>query len=158
MVLGVVADLVGSAPAPGAKSAPSTSASLLEHAATLSRSDKHAEAAEEYDRYPALFPQGAERCMALFKAGVEWEVAGKRQVAAERFVRVGSDMACQASGPNAAAAALARAGSLFEGLGRAGDAHDAFQRLVALPGVSDASLLAKIEAAKMRLGADAGAR
>jgi len=158
VVPGVVADLVGGAPAPGTKDAPSTAAALLERAATLSRSDKHAEAAGEYDRYPALFPEGAERCLALFKAGVEWETAGKRQIAAERFVHVGSDAACQRSGPNAAGAALARAGSLYEGLGRASEAGDAFQRLVALRGVSDPSLLAKIEAAKMRLGSDPGAR
>ncbi len=155
LVPGVVADLVGAAPARGARDAPATAAALLDQAAALGKAGRHADAAEEYDRYPALFPQGAERCLAAFKAGAEWELASKRQAAAERFLGVGSDPACQASGPNAAGGALARAGSLFEGLGLAAQAGEAFRRLVALPGVSDPSLRAKVEAARLRLDLDA---
>jgi TolB-like protein len=154
----LVAEIAGAAPAPGAKEAPRTAAGLLDRAAGLARAGSHAEAAEEYDRYPALFPEGPQRCLALFRAAAEWEAAGRRQAAAERFLQVGSEAACQASGPNAAGTALARAGSLYEGLGRAAEARDAFGRLVALPGVSDPSLRAKVEAARLRLGVESGVR
>ena len=158
VVPAVIGDLVGGAPPPGARDAPATAAALLERAGGLARESRHAAAAEEYDRYPALFPKGAERCIALFKAGAEWEAAGKRHLAAERFLRVGSDEACQATGPNAAGTALARAGSLYEGLGLAAEARDAFRKLVALPGLSDPSLRAKVETARMRLEVDSAAR
>ena len=154
----VVADLVGASPRAGARDAPATSSALLDRAAGLARGGRHADAAEEYDWYPALFPGGAERCLAAFKAGAAWEAAGKRQAAAERFLRVGSDGACQASGPNAAGSALARAGSIYEGLGHAAEARQAFRRLIDLPGVSDPSLRAKVEAAKLRMDVDSGAR
>jgi TolB-like protein len=157
-VPGLVAELAGAAPAPGAKDAPRTAAALLERAADLARAGRHAEAAEEYDRYPAAFPDAPERCLAAFRAAAEWEAAGRRQPAAERFLRVGSDASCQSSGPNAAGAALARAGALYEGLGLAAEARDAFGRLVALPGVSDPSLRAKVEAARLRLGMESAVR
>lgn len=147
----LVAELVAAAPAPGAAAAPATAAGLLDRAEALSREGRHADAAAEYDRYPALFPDGKERCLALFQAGVAWEAAGKRPLAAEKLRDVGSDPRCQQSGPNAAGGALARAGALYEGLGRAEDAREVFRRLVALPGVSDPSLRAKVEAARMRL-------
>lgn len=158
VVPAVVADLVGAAPAAGVKDAPATAAALLERGAALSKEGRHPEAAAEYDRYPALFPGGKERCLAAFRAGAAWESAGNRRLAAERFVKVGSDAACVESGPNAAGSALARAGTLFDGLGLAAEARDAFRRLVALPGVSDPSLRAKVEAARLRLDVDAPAR
>jgi TolB-like protein len=151
IVPAVVGELVAAAPARGAPAAPATAAALLDGAEALSRQGRHGDAAAEYDRYPALFPDGKERCLAIFQAGTAWEAAGKRPLAAERFLQVGSDARCQQSGPNAAASALARAGGLYEGLGRADDAREAFRRLVALPGVSDPSLKAKVEAARMRL-------
>lgn len=151
VVPAVVAELVAAAPAPGAREAPATAAALLERAGTLSKQGRHADAAAEYDCYPAAFPDGKERCLAAFQAGTAWEAAGNRVVAAERFLAVGSDAACQQSGPNAAATALARSGGLYEGLGRHAEAQEAFRRLVALPGVSDPSLRAKVEAARMRL-------
>jgi hypothetical protein len=157
-VPGVVAELVGAAPPPGARDAPATAAALLERAGALAKQGRHAEAAAEYDRYPAAFPEGKELCLAAFRAGTAWEDAGKRAVAAERFLAVGSNAACQKSGPNAAASALARAGALYEGLGRSADASEAFRRLVALPGVTDPSLAAKVETARMRIGEPPAAR
>jgi TolB-like protein len=154
----LVAEIVGGAPAPGAREAPRTAVGLLDHAAGLARTGRHAEAAEEYDRYPTLFPEAPERCLAAFRAAAAWEAAGRRQPAAERFLRVGSDAACQGSGPNAAGTALARAGALYEGLGLAAEAREAFSRLVALPGVSDPSLRAKVEAARLRLGVESAVR
>lgn len=151
VVPAVLADLLGAAPAAGAPAAPATAAALVDGAERRAREGRHAEAAAEYDRYPALFPEGKERCLALFRAGEAWDAAGKRALAAERFLQVGSDARCQASGPNAAAGALARAGGLYEALGRGEDAHEAFRRLVALPGVSDPSARAKVEAARLRL-------
>jgi TolB-like protein len=158
VVPGVVADLVAGAPASGARDAAATSASLLERAGALSRQGKHGEAAAEYDRYPAAFPEGKERCLAGYQAGVEWESAGKRPAAAERFLSVGSDAACQKAGPNAAGTALARAGGIYEGLGWADQARDAYRRLVALPGLSDPSVKAKVDLARMRLDAAPAAR
>jgi TolB-like protein len=151
IVPAVVGELVAATPAPGAAAAPTTAAALLDGAEALSKQGRHADAAAEYDRYPALFPDGKERCLAMFQAGVAWEAAGRKPLAAERLLLVGSDARCQQSGPNAAGSALARAGALYEGLGRAEDAREAFRRLVALPGVSDSSLRAKVEAARMRL-------
>lgn len=151
VVPAVLAELVGAAPAPGARAAPVTAAGLLDGAERLSSQGRHADAAAEYDRYPALFPEGKERCLAIFRAGAAWEHAGRRSLAAERLLEVGSDARCQQSGPNAAGSALARAGALYEALGRGDEAREAFRRLVALPGVSDPSLRAKVEAARMRL-------
>lgn len=158
VVPGVVADLVAGAPASGAREATTTSASLLERAGALSRQGKHGEAAAEYDRYPAAFPEGKERCLAAFQAGAEWEAAGKRPAAAERFLAVGSDAACQKAGPNAAGSALARAGGLYDGLGWSDQARDAYRRLVALPGISDPSVQAKVDMARMRLDGEPAAR
>lgn len=158
VVPAVVADLVAAAPAPGARDAPATAAALLGRAGALAKEGRHADAAAEYDRYPGLFPEGKERCLAAFQAGAAWESAGNRRLAAERFLGVGSDAGCQQSGPNAAGSALARAGALYEALGRAAEARDAFRRLVALPGVSDPSLRAKVEAARMRIDVDSAAR
>src|SRR6266568_4738291 len=150
-VPGLVAELVAAVPVAGAPDAPATSAALLQRADALAKAGRQAEAVAELDRYPVLFPEGADRCFAAFKAGVAWEAAGKRAIAADRFAAVGADLACQKSGPNAAGNALARAGTLYEGLGMAAQASDTFGRLVALPGVPDPSLRAKVEAARMRL-------
>ena len=150
-VPGLVAELVAALPVAGAPDAPATSAALLQRADALAKAGRQAEAAAELDRYPVLFPEGADRCFAAFKAGVAWEAASRRAVAADRFAAVGADLACQKSGPNAAGNALARAGTLYEGLGMAAQASDTFGRLVALPGVTDPSLRAKVEAARMRL-------
>jgi TolB-like protein len=157
-VPGLVAELVGAAPAPGARDSPATAAGLLDRAASATRAGRHAEAAEDYDRYPVLFPQAPDRCLALFKAAAAWEAAGKRPAAAERYLRVGSDAPCQSSGPNAAGTALAKAGALYEGLGLAAEARDAFARLVALPGVSDPAVRAKVDAARLRLAVESGVR
>jgi hypothetical protein len=57
-----------------------------------------------------------------------------------------------------AGAALARAGGIYEGLGFADQARDAYRRLVALPGLSDPSVKAKVDMARMRLDAEPAAR
>ncbi len=147
----LVAELVGALGTGAPKDAPVTASALLDHARSLSEQRRHADAAAEYELYPARFPDGAERCLALFRAGVEWESAGKKQLAADRLLAVGTDEACAAKGPNAAGNALARAGGLYEALGLSAEARVAFERLVALKGVSDASVRAKVESARMRL-------
>jgi TolB-like protein len=150
----LVGDLVGALGSGPVKDVAASGPGLLDQAGALAGQGKHGEAAAEYDRYPSRFPQGAERCLAMFKAGLEWEAAGKKQTAADRFAAVGSDEACVARGPNAAGSALARAGGLYEALGLTKEARLAFERLVGLPGVSDASVRAKVEAARMRLRLD----
>jgi TolB-like protein len=154
----LVAEVVAALGTGPVKDVAASGPALLEQASALAAQGKHAEAAAEYDLYPSRFPQGGERCLAIFKAGVEWESAGKRQAAAERFAAVGADDACASKGPNAAGSALARAGGLYEGLGLSREARLAFERLVALPGVSDASVRAKLEAARMRLGLEPSPR
>jgi TolB-like protein len=154
----LVAEIVGALGTGPMKDLAATAPGLLEEASALAAQGKHAEAAARYDLYPSRFPQGAERCLSTFKAGAEWESAGKRQAAADRFAAVGSDEACAARGPNAAGSALARAGGLYEALGLSREARLAFEKLVALPGVSDASVRAKVEAARMRLGLDSSPR
>ncbi|HEY6006384.1 MAG TPA: hypothetical protein VIV57_26125 [Anaeromyxobacter sp.] len=154
----LVAEVVGALGTGPARDAPASAPGLLEQASALAAQGRHAEAAAELDLYPSRFPQGAERCLAIFKAGAEWESAGKKHAAADRFVAVGSDEACVAKGPNAAGNALARAGGLYEALGLSKEARLAFEKLVALPGVSDASVRAKVEAARMRLGLDPSPR
>jgi hypothetical protein len=154
----LVGELVGALGSGAPKDAPVTASALLDHARSLSDQRRHADAAAEYDLYPARFPDGAERCLAMFEAGVEWEAAGKRQLAADRLLAVGSDEGCAAKGPNAAGNALARAGGLYEAIGLAAEARVAFERLLSLKGVSDASVRAKVESARMRLRLEPAAR
>ena len=149
--------LAGLEAGPARELAPSGPA-LLEQAHRLAGEKRHGEAARAYESYAERFPEGADRCLAAFRAGEEWERAGKPPAAARRFLAVGSDAACAARGPNAAAGALDRAGRLLEGMGAAAEAREAWRRLVELPGVTDAGARAKVEAARMRLELDAPGR
>jgi TolB-like protein len=119
----------------------------------LYQEGKFRESAQAYDDVLARDPNAVDRCASIARGAQAWEQAGEKAEAASRYRAVGTEPGCAGQNPNAAARALDRAASLFDGIGRKEDALAAWKVLAGLK-VSDPAAQSRVLQARMRLGLD----
>lgn len=133
---------------PDSKIAPQA---VLALASTRSREKDRAGAQKLYQTYLERWPQGAQRCLALYNLGVEVESQGKKLEAAQRYKAFAADESCLKEDADNSARVLFHAGSLFMESKKRDEAYAIWKSLAALPGVKDTVALSQVEEAKRLL-------
>jgi TolB-like protein len=126
---------------------------LANDAKRLTAEGRFREAAAAWDDYLSRDPEAVDRCSTLARAAAAWEQAGEKAEGATRLRAVGTEPACVKQNINAAARALDKAATIFDGIGRKEDAIAAWKQLATMK-VSDAQAQARVLQARMRLGLD----
>jgi hypothetical protein len=135
---------------PDAKVAPQA---MVAQASAFSRLGEHLAAQKLYSDYLTRWPQGEQRCLALYNRGVELGAAADDSEAAVAFVAFGTDDRCAKEDPKAAANMLYNAASIFQKAKRHDEAKSALKAMLALPLVNDAVVRSWIADAQRRLNA-----
>jgi len=133
---------------PDSKIAPET---VLAVAAGKSRDKDHAGSQKLYQTYLDRWPQGAQKCLALYNLGVEVENQGKKLEAAQRYKAFAADDACLAENADNSARVLFHAGGLFMEAKKKDDAYAMWKTVAGLSGVKDTVALSQVEEAKRLL-------
>jgi len=133
---------------PDSKIAPQA---VLALAATKSREKDSAAAQKLYQTYLDRWPQGAQRCLALYNLGVEVESQGKKLEAAQKYKAFAAEEGCLKENADVSARVLFHGGQLFMDAKKKDEAYAMWRSLVGLQGVKDTVALSWIEEAKRLL-------
>jgi TolA-binding protein len=133
---------------PDSKIAPQA---VLALAATRSREKDAAGAQKLYQTYLEKWPQGAQRCLALYNLGVEVESQGKKLEAAQRYKAFAAEETCLKENAEVSARVLFHGGGLFMEARKKEEAYAMWKSLLGLEGVKDPVSLSWIEEARRLL-------
>jgi TolA-binding protein len=127
------------------------SQAVLALASTKSRDKDPAGAQKLYQTYLERWPQGAQRCLALYNLAVEVESQGKKLEAAQRYKAFAAEESCLKEDADNSAHVLFHAGGLFVEARKKDEAHAMWRILLGIQGVKDPVALSQVEEAKRLL-------
>jgi len=127
------------------------SQTVLALAATKSREKDALGAQKLYQTYLDRWPQGAQRCLALYNLGVEVESQGKKLEAAQKYKAFAAEESCLQEDADNSARVLFHGGGLFMEARKKEEAFAMWKVLVGLQGVKDTVTLSQVEEAKRLL-------